>query len=220
VHLQQVLIADAARLAREQSALTQLGDSVEQLETAATQQAIERTAQRNALQAMRERALKHFGAIVEEAGEKTARWRLTAAAGLDLAASRALEADVNHSDAKPHVDVVPALQSLPTIVFADNSSDLDATANAQLDNVTWALKRWEAGALTIEGHAGGDYKLAQARANAVADGLRKRGVAIASVGIADKQTTRALVRSEGAAAGRSVMLHLGPPTLSPLTSPP
>ena len=210
VHLQQVLIADAARLEHEQSTLAQLGDSVERLETAATRQAIERNVHRDALRAMRERALKHFGAIVELADDKTARWRLTAAAGLDLAASRALEADVNHGDGNPHVDVVPALQALPAIAFADNSSDLDATANAQLDDIAWALKRWEADAIAIEGHAGGNDKLAHARADAVADGLRKRGVAIAGVGIADQQTTRALVRSNGAAAGRSVMLHLAP----------
>lgn len=208
VHLQQVLIADAARLEREQSTLTELSDSVARLETSASQEAAQRTAQRNALQAMRERALRHFGAIVELADNKTARWRLTAAAGLDLAASHALEIDINKDGAKPHIDVVPALQALPMLVFADNSADLGATASAQLDTIAWALSRWEAGAIAVTGHAGGDDKLAQARADAVADGLRKRGANISAVTIADKQATRELVRNEGAAAGRSVSLQI------------
>ena len=208
VHLQQVLIADAARLEREQSTLTELSDSVTRLETAATQQTLQRNAQRNALQAMRERALRHFGAIVELAGDKTARWRLTSAAWLDLAASHALEIDINKDGAKPHIDVVPALQALPMLVFADNSAELDAAANSQLDTVAWALSRWEAGAIAVVGHAGGNDKLAQARADAVADGLRKRGVSIASVSTGNKQATRELVRNEGVEAGRSVILQL------------
>jgi outer membrane protein OmpA-like peptidoglycan-associated protein len=157
---------------------------------------------------MRERALRHFGAIVELADDKAARWRLMAAAGLDLAAARALENDVNHDGTRPQVEVVPALQALPQIVFADNRANLDATATTQLDTIAWALARWEAGAVAVEGHAGGNDKLARARADAVADGLRKRGVAIAAITTADRQATRALVRSDGAAAGRSVVLSL------------
>lgn len=197
VQLSEVLTADEARLKREQSTLTELRSNVAQLQDAANQHAANRDARQAALDAMRARALAHFGTMDLLDGGKVMRWQLAPSADLDLVAARALETDANKGGASPRVEVVPALQSLPRIDFADDSAQLDATAKARIDAIAWAANRWQAGAVSLTGHAGGDPALATARADAVATALRGNGTRIAGNAVADAAATRALVRRSG-----------------------
>ncbi len=216
VQLSEVLTADEARLKREQSTLTELRSNVAQLQDAANQHAASRDARQAELDAMHARALAHFGAMDPLEGGKQVRWQLAPSAGLDLVAARALERDVNkdagqgasQEGAAPRVQVVPALQPLPRIDFADDSARLDATARARIDAVAWATQRWQAGAVSLTGHAGGDPALARSRIDAVAAALRQQGASIAIDTVADTAATRALIRDRGADAGRSVTLRL------------
>lgn len=208
VQLSEVLTADEASLKREQSTLTELRSSVTQLQDAASRNAAKSDAREAALEAMRTRALGHFGTLDMLENGNLARWRLSPSAGLDLVAARALETDANKGGAIPKVEVVPALQPLPRIDFADNSAELGPQARTQVDAVAWAVQRWQVGAVNLVGHAGGDPELAQARTDAVAAALRQHGASVAASGIADATATRALIRSSGAVAGRSVTLRL------------
>jgi len=110
------------------------------------------------------------------------------------------------------VRVIPPLSPFPTIDFKAGASQLDDQAARDLDTIAWALDRWGLNSAKVEGRAtttpkarkGADLKLAQARADAVADGLRQRGVS--------DITLSATVGSEEAA---SVSLTVPPP--APLT---
>ncbi|MFS8063480.1 MAG: DUF389 domain-containing protein [Luteimonas sp.] len=212
VQLREVLTADQARLQREQSTLAELRNSVAALQGAADRDAADRAAHRNALAATRTRALAHMGALEVLEHGQLVRWRLAPAAALDLVAAQALETTANPTAATPRVEVVPARQALPRIDFADDSSELDAAAAARIAAVAWALQRWHAGSVSVLGHAGGDPILAQARADAVAGALRARGATVSAVAVADAAAVRALVRSVGGDAGRSVTLQLAAST--------
>ncbi len=208
VQLSEVLTADMARLRREQSTLTELRSSVAQLQDAATKTAANHDAREAALGAMHARALAHFGTMDMLDDGKVMRWQLAPSAGLDLVAAHGLEMDANKDGASPRVQVVPALQPLPRIDFGDDSSQLDATAKARIDASAWATQRWQAGAVSLTGHAGGDPVLAKARVDAVAAALRQQGTNIAVDTVADITATRILIRDSGADAGRSVTLRL------------
>ncbi|GAA4856955.1 DUF389 domain-containing protein [Luteimonas vadosa] len=221
VQLQEVHTADMARLQREQSTLSELRNSVAELQTAATRDAASREAHDAALIAMRQRALGHFGTLEVLDGGRAARWQLAPDAGLDLVAAHALERDLNavpaatasaaagRDAARPlQVRVLPALQPLPRIGFADDSAELTPRQLARIDAIAWALRRWQAGALDVVGHAGGDPGLARSRTDAVAAALRARGAPVAATTVADAEQTREQIREAGIAAGRSVVVQL------------
>lgn len=212
VQLSEVLTADIARLKREQSTLTELRSSVAQLQDAASKTTANRDARKAAMDAMHARVLAHFGTMDVFDDGKVVRWQLAPSARLDLVAARALEMDANMDanpdGASPRVQVVPALQPLPRIDFGDDSSQLDATATARIDAIAWAVQRWQAGSVSLAGHAGGNPALAKARVDAVAAALRKQGAGVAVDTIADVTATRMLIRENGAEAGRSVIVRL------------
>ncbi|MBI1197115.1 MAG: DUF389 domain-containing protein [Phenylobacterium sp.] len=83
------------------------------------------------------------------------------------------------------VRIRPPLMPLPDVAFARGSSRLDAAADAAVATAAWAISRWNAPAVEVEGDASpnrrgrraADVRLAQARADAVAARLRELGVA-------------------------------------------
>jgi outer membrane protein OmpA-like peptidoglycan-associated protein len=169
---------------------------VERLQDAATRDAQQRSARERAVEAMRERALAHLGEfeLLEGGGVRS---QLRPRAGLDVEAAQALERALQAGAATP-VRVVPALQALPPLVFADDSTELDATAKARVDAIAWALARLGIDAVRVTGH-GGDARTARARAEAVADALGGR------VRIELEVATVVQVREAAAASGRAAV---------------
>ncbi|RPE80148.1 putative hydrophobic protein (TIGR00271 family) [Vulcaniibacterium tengchongense] len=208
IDLREVVTADDDALAREQDTLAQLRDSVLRLQNEARQNALARSARDEALAALRERAVAAFGSFDVLDDGQQALWRLRGDAGLDVAAARRLEAALRQDGDGPRVAVVPALQGLPAVAFGDGSAELDEAAQARLQDIAWALARWDAGPVRVEGYAGSDARLARERAEAVAAWLRERGVAVAEAAGADAASARALGAREGAAAQRSARVTL------------
>lgn len=202
VQLREVLTADDAQLQAQEATLAQLRTSVERLQDAATRSAQARTARERAVDAMRERAVAQLGAfdVLEGGG---VRWQLHPRAGLDIGAAHALERALQ-ADAEAPVRVVPALQALPPLVFADDSSELDAASRARIEAIAWALARWDVEAVRVTGH-GGDARTADARAQAVADALGDR-VRVERA-IATAAQTREAVADMGRSAVRSVRIE-------------
>ena len=207
IDLQEVLTADDASLAREQNTLAQLRESVLNLQGAAQRDAAKRDAGEQALRQLRASAIAHFGEFELVQGGNQARWRLRARAGLDLSASRRLESALLAQPEGPRVQVVPALQALPTIGFAAGSAELDTTALNALQDTAWALARWQNDAVRVQACAGGDTKLAQARADAVAGWLREQGIAVEAARAASVAETRALAARDGAAAAQRARIE-------------
>ncbi len=205
VELREVLTANDAELAQNKANLAQLRESVLRLQSAQRNDGAARQADAAAITALEKRALAHFGAFdVLDAGRQ-ARWRLSPQAGLDIAAAHQLESSMlaEGNDAA-RIEVVPAFQALPMLHFADDSSTVDARAAATLDDIAWALQRWQYGRVEVLGHAGGDIALAQARADVVAEALRGRGLDVVGATAADRATSRQLVAERGRDAIRVV----------------
>ncbi|MEO8365146.1 MAG: DUF389 domain-containing protein [Pseudoxanthomonas sp.] len=204
VELREVLTADDQQVASEQASLAELHRSVDRLQSSALRESEARTASERASRALQQRALGHFGELEIVQGGNKARWQLRADAGLDLGAARRLEASLLSARDGPRTRVIPAVQALPRVGFADDASTLDAAAIAALEDIAWAMDRWQSTEVQVEGHAGGDSALAEARAQAVATWLRAHSVAVGEVKTASNAATRALALREGQAAGRSV----------------
>lgn len=212
VELREVLTADDVTLARDQASLAQLRDSVQRLQSAARQDAEARTASERALVELHERAVSQLGAFEVLQGGQQARWRLKSEAGLDLAAARQMESALVGAGTAPQVDVIPALQPLPAIGFADDSAELDAAGREAVQDIAWALQRWQLHSVVVTGHAGGDADLALARAEAVAEALREAGVRVDAATGADRNATHALITREGGDAIRSARVQVVTPS--------
>ncbi len=204
VELREVLTADDAEVAMAQMTLSHLRESVDQLQSAATRGAKARSQREQAIAAMQQRALLHFGDLDVLADGKSARWRLRPSAGLGIAQARLLETDVAGTPSQ--VVVIPALQSLPPVPFADDSAELDPAAIVVLEDVAWALSRWETTTARVTGYAGGDRKLAQARADAAAAWLRSHGIVVANTTAASDDETHRRSLRDGQPALRSVQV--------------
>ena len=98
--------------------------------------------------------------------------------GAELADYLATEQAAQRFSPGTTVRLIPPLAPLSPIAFAPGSSELTPEANRTLEIDAWALKRWGAAGASI---TAADSKLAKARAEAVALGLRARGVAAVSV---------------------------------------
>ena len=204
VELREVLTANDQQRASEQASLAELHRSVDRLQSTALRESEARTASERANSALQQRALAYFGELEVAQGASKARWQLHADAGLDVGSARRLEASLLASKDGPRTNVIPAVQALPRVRFADDASTLDAGATATLEDIAWALGRWQSTGVQVEGHAGGDRALADARAQAVATWLRAHSIAVGEVTTASNEATRALALREGQAAGRSV----------------
>ena len=211
VQVREVLTANDASFAQQQGTLAELRRSVAALQTAesgrtAAQQA--RDAQQLRLQAD---LLGFLGRLTPTADGRRWTFQLLPEARVPLQRAQRLEAEINLKWAGDDisVSVLPPLQALPGILFADDSAELDADAARIVATAGWAVQRWRGNAVRVIG-VGGSEALARQRAEVVATALRASGVQ-ASVTVDDVASIRARVRTQGPAAARTVLLEIGDP---------
>ena len=100
--------------------------------------------------------------------------------GASLVSYRALERRARATESGWDIAVVPPLQPLPDIAFADNIDLLDDAARAAVETSAWAAHRWNVTALGVPGLPDGSRPasptLVQRRALAIADLLAKAGM--------------------------------------------
>lgn len=209
VQVREVLTADDASFALQQGTLAELRRSVAALQTAesgrtAAQQA--KDAQQLRLQS---KLVGYLGRLTPGSDGRNWILQIASDSGMPLPRAHRIEREVNAALANDGVGitVLPPLQSLPGIKFADGSSELDAASAATLTTVGWAVRRWRGNAVHVIG-VGGTEALAQKRADAVATALRASGLRV-SISLADSASVRASVRSDGPLAARTVRLEIG-----------
>lgn len=107
-------------------------------------------------------------------------------------------------------ELTPAFEPRLTVEFEDNSSELNQVGAAQVDAVVWALRRWGASHVRLEGFAGratgasaASRRLAGARAETIAQRLRDAGLSV-DADVATTALSRALFASGGSARVRGV----------------
>lgn len=213
VQIREVLTSDEAELAREKSTMFELRRSIEALQSAADdeqQREAELVATEASMWAARERALGGLGTFETSRDGTKTRLLLLPDSGLTLAAARRLETGSASDGTDPSIEVVPPLQALPDIRFADDSAELGTRALAQARTSAWALRRWRAPSVRVIGFAGGDPELARARGEALAAALRTEQAAVVSVEIGSQADFRALAAREGVDAARSARIELAP----------
>lgn len=105
----------------------------------------------------------------------------------ELADYRALEQAAQRLLPQTPIRVQPPLLPLPDVPFPRGSSRLDGDGQAAVDTIVWALARWNRPAVTIEGRASphprrgrrpADVRMAQSRAEAVAEQLGGAGIEV------------------------------------------
>jgi uncharacterized hydrophobic protein (TIGR00271 family) len=203
VQIREVLLQDDAQVALQASSLAELRNSVAQLQDAAARQTQARALRDGARDAARDALLAQLGRI-EVLDDGRQRLLLDPAAALSLDAAWRLQPPRTESAAEP-LEVVPAVQPLPDIVFADDSAAADAAMRARIETAAWAAQRWRVGTLRVTGF-GGTPALAKARADAVAAALATHGVRT-EVRVADREALRLHVQEHGSVAARSVRLE-------------
>lgn len=211
VQIREVLTADDATFAQQQGTLAELRRSVDALQTAESG----RTSAQQAKQVERVRLqtalLGYLGRLESSADGRHWSLLLAPESGTSLQRAQRIEREVNAGLVKHggSITVTPVLQSLPGIVFADDSAELDAGSARALATIGWAVQRWHGNAVRVIG-VGGTEALAKTRADAVAVALRASGLQ-ASVTLDDTAAVRARVREEGPQAARTVRLEIGGP---------
>lgn len=128
------------------------------------------------------------GVGVVEAVQSTEAGRLQAAVRLNRPATlddyAALEAAAQRFLPDAELELVPPFLDLPTITFAEGRSTLDAGAERRVALIAWAFQRWNVSGAEVVGSASPgprgprprDLRVAEARAQAVADRLEALGV--------------------------------------------
>ncbi|MEO5963659.1 MAG: TIGR00341 family protein [Thermomonas sp.] len=209
VQVREVLTADDASFALQQGTLAELRRSVDALQTAesgrtSTQQA--KQAQQVRLQAQ---LLAYLGRLTPSADGRQWTLQIEPESRTPLQRAHQIEREINAGLAKDgsSITVLPVLQSLPGIVFADDSAELDADSARSVATIGWAVQRWHGNAVRVIG-VGGTEALAQKRADAVAAALRASGLQ-ASVRLDDAASMRARVRDDGPQAARTVRVEIG-----------
>jgi uncharacterized hydrophobic protein (TIGR00271 family) len=115
------------------------------------------------------------------------------------------------------VAIIPPFQERLPILFADNAVTLDAEGERQLQTVVWALRRWGASRVRLEGLSGrstgasrASRDLADARAAEIGRVMRAAGFETVEAR-AELSTSRALYELGGAPRVRAVdVVPLGP----------
>ena len=209
VQVREVLTADDASFAQQQGTLTELRRSVAALQTAESGRTAAEQAKDARETRLQEALIGYLGRLTPSADAR--HWTLQIASGSHLPLQRAqrIEREVNASLSAEGggIVVLPPLQPLPGITFADDSAELDADSASTLATVAWAVQRWRGNAVHVIG-VGGTEKLAQARADAVAAALHGGGLQT-SVTLDDTASMRARVRDDGPLAARTVRLEIG-----------
>jgi hypothetical protein len=109
------------------------------------------------------------------------------------------------------IQLLPPLQALPPLLFAEGSAEADAAVREQLQLTLWALERWDAEAVTLTGNRAPAEPagLAEARAQALAPLLRACGLQVTTEAAApDRDEAREL----GEAALRRVTAAMAMPS--------
>ncbi|MEL6568606.1 MAG: DUF389 domain-containing protein [Pseudomonadota bacterium] len=96
-----------------------------------------------------------------------------------LRAYREIEASLTRNFNDWNLTVIPPVTDLPSVPFAENSSELTQSAVDVLEDIDWTLARWQAAGADITGHVAlsdaSTADLAQARAESVAVWLLDHG---------------------------------------------
>lgn len=209
VQVREVLTADDASFAQQQGTLAELLRSVDALQTAESGRTSAQQAKQAELLRLQTALLAYLGRLTPSADGRQWTLQLAPESRMPLHRAYRMEREVNAGLAKNggSITVTPVLQSLPSIVFADDSAELDAESVRILETIGWAVQRWHGNAVRVIG-VGGSDALAKARANAVAVALGASGLQ-ASVSVDDTASVRARVRDEGPQAARTVRLEIG-----------
>ena len=194
-----------------QASLAQLRESVLRLQNVAERDAQARSAGTRAAEALHQRVLAHFGQLDMLEGGQQARWRLNGRSGLDIAAARRLEQSLSTNGEGLKVQVVPAMQALPAIAFGDDDATLTEDQASRLETMAWALQRWGVERVQVDGYAGNDTELAQARAQAVADALARHGIRDITAHAVDGAAARATATAEGRPVRREARVRCASP---------
>jgi hypothetical protein len=117
------------------------------------------------------------------------------------------------------VAIIPPFQDRLWVGFADNAVALDESGDAALVGIIWALRRWGASRVRLEGFAGrntgvsdASRAFAVARTAVIAQRLRAEGFEVEEA-VGDLNTSRALYETGGVERVRSVDIRaLGPRT--------
>lgn len=209
VQVREVLTADDASFAQQQGTLAELRRNVVALQTAESGRSA--TRQANAAQQARLQSalVGYLGRLTPGPNGRQWTLQITPESRTPLLRAHRIEREINAAlaDDGTSVTVLPPLQSLPGIEFADDSAELDAPSANTLATVGWAVQRWRGNAVRVIG-VGGTELLAQQRADAVATALRASGLR-ASVRLDDAASVRARVRVDGPQAARTVRLEIG-----------
>jgi outer membrane protein OmpA-like peptidoglycan-associated protein len=211
VSLRELLTADEQAQASEQASLAQLRESVLRLQNVAERDAQARSAGTRAAEALHQRVLAHFGQLDMLEGGQQARWRLNGRSGLDIAAARRLEQSLSTNGEGLKVQVVPAMQALPAIAFGDDDATLTEDQASRLETMAWALQRWGVERVQVDGYAGNDTELAQARAQVVADALARHGIRDITAHAVDGAAARATATAEGRPVLREARVRFASP---------
>ncbi|MEO6103144.1 MAG: DUF389 domain-containing protein [Pseudoxanthomonas sp.] len=206
VEIREVLTADDKRQASDQASLATMRDSIARLQTAARQREASEGTRQHQREELQAQAVGFFGELVLLDDGKHAQWRLAASSGIDIAHARQLERQLAKVDGMS-TEIVPALQALPLVQFADDASGLDPAAERTLQDIAWALQRWRSEQVNVIGQAGANNSLALARAESVANWLHEHGFIAATAVAADAETARTQVRLQGNAAVRAARVQ-------------
>lgn len=105
-------------------------------------------------------------------------------AGATLEDYKAIEQSIQRLTPDLSVILHPPLQPLPPVAFGSGSTQLDEAGREAVGAQVWALKRWGAASVVVEGRSSvgprgpvkRDLRIALARAEAVAERIRELGV--------------------------------------------
>ncbi len=139
-------------------------------------------------------------------------------ADVDFASLRAAEARLAAANPRWDVRIVPPAGFLPAVAFPAGVADLDPAGLAAVEDIGWALRRWQASnvqvigrvASSADGPAGGAADLAQRRAEAVLSRLGGAGVTGTTTTDLPGPLQRAAEREDGLAQFRSVEVRVAP----------
>ncbi len=209
VQVREVLTADDASFALQQGTLAELRRSVDALQSAESGRTSAQLAKQAEQVRLQTALLGYLGNLTPSVDGRQWTLQIAPESRTPLLRAHQIEREINTglADKGTSITVLPALQSLPGIVFTDDSAELDAASARTLATIGWAVQRWHGNGIRVIG-VGGTEALAQKRADAVAVALRASGLE-AIVSLDDTASVRARVRDEGPQAARTVRLEIG-----------
>ncbi|PKO81257.1 MAG: TIGR00341 family protein [Betaproteobacteria bacterium HGW-Betaproteobacteria-13] len=135
--------------------------------------------------------------------------------GIDIASWRDMEHDLSARHTDWTLSILPPMQTLPTVRFGRASAAIEAGEQDRIDAIVWALKRWNIERVQVIGHAssdgGGSLRLANARANRVAEAIRAQGLGAETRGRYPLPSQLAGERELGQIAFRAVSIVIPTP---------